>query len=63
MWWYASFLVFTQIVVAGSALAQGAVQAERRFALIIGNSAYGPSVGTLPNPVHDAQAMAALQGA
>ena len=34
-----------------------AAQAERRVALVIGNSAYA-SVGTLANPVRDAKAVA-----
>jgi hypothetical protein len=59
MWWYASFLVFAQILSAGSALAQGAAQ-DRRTALIIGNSTYRQS--PLRNPVNDAQAMAATLG-
>jgi len=56
MWWYASFLVVAQMLLAGSALSQGAGQ-ERRIALVIGNSAYRQS--PLLNPLHDAQAMAA----
>jgi len=59
MWCYASFLVFAQMLLAGSALAQGAGQ-DRRIALIIGNSAYRQS--PLTNPVNDAQAMAATLG-
>ena len=39
MWCYAAFLVFAQMLLAGSAVAQGAGQ-DRRIALIIGNSAY-----------------------
>ena len=30
---------------------------ERRIALVIGNSAYSPNMGSLPNPVNDAQDM------
>ena len=59
IWCYASVLIVAQILSAGSALAQGAVQ-ERRTALIIGNSAYRQS--PLINPVNDAQAMAAALG-
>jgi carboxyl-terminal processing protease len=33
-------------------------QAEPRFALVVGNSNYGPEIGKLPNPVNDAGVMA-----
>src|SRR3954464_14709684 len=32
---------------------------EPRFALVIGNSAYGPEIGNLANPANDAKLMAA----
>ena len=35
------------------------VSSGPRLALVIGNSAYGPSMGALPNPANDADAMAA----
>src|SRR5262245_33499048 len=59
LWCYAVFVVFAQLLFAGSALAQGAAP-DRRIALIIGNSAYRQS--PLTNPVNDAQAMAATLG-
>jgi hypothetical protein len=40
-------------------LSTGAAQAEKRIALIIGNSAY-ENAPTLPNPARDAQAVAAM---
>jgi carboxyl-terminal processing protease len=48
--------LFGQVAMMGSAVA------EPRVALVIGNSHYGPEIGTLPNPVNDAGLMArALQ--
>ena len=46
-------------MLAAFALTVGEVRAERRVALVVGNSAY-QNAQPLPNPVNDARAMAAL---
>lgn len=43
--------------------ASQATQAERRVALVVGNSAYGPEIGALANPINDATDVAELLGA
>jgi hypothetical protein len=44
--------------VAPAAAITGAAAGSRRFALVIGNSFYGPSIGSLPNPSADADLIA-----
>jgi formylglycine-generating enzyme required for sulfatase activity len=59
------FLAVLGFVWAIAAGAQGAVEpndsafTERRVALVIGNGAYGPTIGPLNNPANDARDMAA----
>jgi formylglycine-generating enzyme required for sulfatase activity/uncharacterized caspase-like protein len=59
------FLAVFGFVWAIAAGAQGAVEpndsasTERRVALVIGNGAYGPTIGPLNNPANDARDMAA----
>jgi carboxyl-terminal processing protease len=56
---------FNQVVVQqpqpssiAPAIAAGAAASGPRYALIIGNSQYGASLGRLPNPANDAQSVA-----
>jgi hypothetical protein len=52
----ASLLILIATFICGSA-----AYAEKRVALVIGNSAYS-HIGTLPNPVNDAELMACASG-
>jgi uncharacterized caspase-like protein len=55
MWWSLALVLLAQMLCVTGSWAQGGA-AERRTALVIGNSAYQKS--PLVNPVNDAQAMA-----
>jgi uncharacterized caspase-like protein len=59
MWWSLALVLLAQMLCVTGSWAQGGA-AERRTALVIGNSAYRKS--PLVNPVNDAQAMAATLG-
>jgi uncharacterized caspase-like protein len=59
MWWHVALVLLAQMLFVTGSWAQGGA-AERRTALVIGNSAYQKS--PLVNPVNDAQAMAASLG-
>ncbi len=54
-----TFCQFIAVACVALVCAVAPAHAEKRVALVIGNSSYQP-VGRLPNPVSDAAAMAAL---